>query len=97
MRRIVSVVMIGLFALATPAFAQSSKSTAGAPGTPKTPAAQNATNPDVHSDAGTDAFAQAPPPGGVSPLLIIGGIAGGAGLIAFAVSQSHTSNTPTSP
>lgn len=46
--------------------------------------------------AGTDAYAQAPGFGNVSPFLIIGGIAGGAGLIAYAVSQNQNDN-PTSP
>lgn len=97
MRRIVAAVLIGLLGLVTPAWAQSSNSTPGAPDAQNSPRTQSATNPDVHSDRGTDAFAQAPPPGGVSPFLIIGGIAGGAGLIAYAISQSQSNEQPTSP
>lgn len=33
----------------------------------------------------------------ISPFLIIGGIAGGAGLIAYAVSQNNHDNSPDSP
>ena len=53
---------------------------------------------DTQSGSATDALAQAPGPfGNVSPFLVIGGIAGGAGLIAYAVSQNKNDETPTSP
>jgi hypothetical protein len=104
MRRFVTVVLIGLLGLVTPAFAQSPNAKTGAPtGKPDVFNTQGTqgTNPDVTPDDGTGAFAQVPPPGGffgnTSPFLVIGGIVGGAGLIGFAVSQSQSSSNPTSP
>lgn len=110
MRRTVTAVLVGLLALASPALAQPLLlPSGGGAGAPDALNAQGtAVNPDVQSDGvagsadatgavdGTQAFAQAPPSNSVSPFLIIGGIAGGAGLIAYAISQNQ-SGEPTSP
>ena len=99
MRRLVALLLAFLLGASAPAFAQQ----AGSPGSdqsainnqPATGDNQQGTTDDGQqaADSANSAFAQAPGPfGNVSPFLIIGGIAGGAGLIAYAVSQNNNDN-----
>ena len=106
MRRFIAVGLAGLLGLASsPAFAQSpgtQSGTQGVSGQNEQTYQQSPVTNGVNDVADpNDAYAQAPggtpnPFGNVSPFLIIGGIAGGIGLIAYAVSQNQSSN-PTSP
>ena len=100
---VVAMVSIGLVA---PAFAQSAGS--GQPGL--SVGGQTGANGVVLQSDGLQALAQAndgnnggsPPPSFCAPgdpscLLIIGGLAGGAGLLAYALSHNNQNNTPVSP
>jgi hypothetical protein len=106
MRRTIAIVTAGLLGLAGPAFAQSPGAQSGNQTAQSGGQDSSVVNgPYDQQVAGTqnldDVYAQAPggPPNpfsNPSTFLIIGGIAGGAGLIAYAVSQNQ-SNNPVSP
>jgi hypothetical protein len=106
MRRMIAIVTAGLLGLTGPAFAQSPGAPNGNQAAQSGGQGSSVVNGPYDQQApGTqsldDIYAQAPggPPNpfsNPSTFLIIGGIAGGAGLIAYAVSQNQNNN-PVSP
>lgn len=108
MRRLLAFTCVGLLAFSAPALAQSTQTSiqsygASGQGNGAGPQSYGAGDQgqaaNGQSTSGTDAFAQVSPPGfgDMTSLLVIGGIAGGAGLIAYAVSQNQGNSNPVSP
>lgn len=97
MRLLIAVGVAGVLGIATPAFAQTVTSQTGGLGVVDNSVSQPSGQP---SDDGLSALAQVPGTGtgGVTPLLLAGGLAIGAGALIITTANNNDDNTsPVSP